>query len=122
MTFYCRKVGFNIVTFDYRGFGDSVPSLETNTVTRALEDVAAVTSWSLESGMGNVIIWGHSLGSALAVQFLSSAPALATCGLVLMSPFNNLQVGGIYELKIAADKFSKLFNVSFRRNIQVHFT
>ena len=110
------------MTFDYRGFGDSVPSLETNTVTRALEDVAAVTSWSLESGMGNVIIWGHSLGSALAVQFLSSAPALATCGLVLMSPFNNLQVGGIYELKIAADKFSKLFNVSFRRNIQVHFT
>ena len=45
------RQGFNVVTFDYRGFGDSIPSLETNTVARALEDVAAVTTWTLEAGV-----------------------------------------------------------------------
>ena len=96
-----RRFGFNIVTFDYRGFGDSVPSLETTTVARALEDVAAVTSWVLEAGVRNVIIWGHSLGSALAVHFLASPQAPAACGLVLMSPFNNLQ-DAMYDHKWAA--------------------
>ena len=33
------RQGFNVVTFDYRGFGDSIPSMETNTVARELEDV-----------------------------------------------------------------------------------
>ena len=86
-----RKLGFNVVTFDYRGFGDSVPTLATNTVARALEDVDAVMNWVLKAGVTKVIIWGHSLGSALAVHYLASPRAPAACGLVLMSPFNNFQ-------------------------------
>ena len=96
-----RRLGFNVVTFDYRGFGDSVPSLETNTVARAVEDVARVTSWVLEAGVRKVIIWGHSLGSALAVHFLASPQTPAACGLVLMSPFNNFQ-DAMYEHKWAS--------------------
>ena len=95
------RQGFNVVTFDYRGFGDSIPSLETNTVARALEDVAAVTTWTLEAGVSNIIIWGHSLGAALAVHFLASPQAPAACGLVLMSPFNNLQ-DAMYDHKWAS--------------------
>ena len=40
-------------------------------------------------------VWGHSLGAAIAVHFLASLSSMSPppphpCGLVLMSPFNNV--------------------------------
>ena len=101
-------LGFNVVTFDYRGFGDSVPTKDIPSINRTVEDTDFVYQWILDNHINkgnskdgkreiknNIIIFGHSLGSAVAVHFLSRLPAdsgtsLSPCGLILMSPFNNV--------------------------------
>ena len=98
-------LGFNVVTFDYRGFGDSVPSKNYPSINRTLEDTSTVFQWILENQVkkdkseqsqgekkSNILVFGHSLGSAVSVHFLSSRiSSISPCGLILMSPFNNVQ-------------------------------
>ena len=82
-----------MVTLDYRGFGDSVWS-GLITVDTVVTDVESVLAWLRENRQVSspILVWGHSLGSAVASSLLSllrhegSQPA----GLVLESPFNNM--------------------------------
>ena len=45
-------LGYNVVTFDYRGYGDSVPSAAAPSVARVVEDAGAVYSWLLANTAG----------------------------------------------------------------------
>lgn len=82
--------GLNVVTFDYRGYGDSTGILpdENSVVT----DAKAMLEWVEEHFKNHdVIIWGHSLGTGISVKMLSG---LKGCSdrvqkLVLESPFLN---------------------------------
>jgi len=87
-----RSFGYNIVTFDYRGFGDSSDTdLSVNSV---VDDAKFVFDWLQNGNDGNnenkILVLGHSLGSAVATHLLSKYSDLKTCGLVLMAPFNNM--------------------------------
>ena len=89
------KMGFNVVTFDYCGFGDSQGPMASE--ISVVEDTYAVLKW-VEEHFSNhhIFCWGHSLGTGIAVQLLSS---LENCshridGLVLESPFLNLAEAG----------------------------
>lgn len=84
-----QQEGFNVVTLDYRGYGDSVrPGLMT--VETLVRDVETVLAWLREnSAETQILVWGHSLGSAVACHVMSRAPG-PVCSLVLESAFNNL--------------------------------
>eukprot|EP00116_Pleurobrachia_bachei_P006074 sb/3466336/ len=89
---------YNLVTFDYRGFGDSPTEIPTNEDT-VVEDAFSVLEWAVETYPGKkVVVWGHSLGTGVSVKLLTSFKDKLddqsvidkpVHGLVLESPFLN---------------------------------
>lgn len=84
------RLGHHVITFDYRGFGNSqcYPSEQA-----MMEDALLVWTWLREKAPGaKIYIWGHSLGSAAATYL-----ALNLChvqdlpaGLILDAPFTTI--------------------------------
>ena len=59
-------LGYYVLAVDYRGYGDS--SIISPTETSCVTDARAALAW-LTAKLGDkvkVIIWGHSLGTAIA--------------------------------------------------------
>ncbi|WKY13664.1 hypothetical protein Q1695_004469 [Nippostrongylus brasiliensis] len=82
--------GYNVVAFDYRGFGDSDGHPTDTGVTM---DGRLVYNYVKQySGNNTVIIWGHSLGTAIATRAVKemSEEKKPPDGLVLEAPFSNL--------------------------------
>ena len=83
--------GYRVLTIDYRGFGDSGATLEAE--KSMVEDARSAVSWLRDSGrMGEsdrLIVWGHSMGAAVASLAVASSAAHVN-HLVLEAPFNNL--------------------------------
>ena len=82
---------FDIITFDYRGYGDS-----TNVNPDELgvvEDTIIVIKYANEKKRTDkLFIWGHSLGSAVATESLSVLnDTIKIDAVILESPFNNLR-------------------------------
>ncbi|XP_049882390.1 lysophosphatidylserine lipase ABHD12-like, partial [Pectinophora gossypiella] len=109
-----QELNFHVITFDYRGYGDSSPVRPTE--KGVVEDALEVYSWLLENlnqeDKPMVLLWGHSLGTAVAANMVSHMSELCQqvgkpClplpdGLVMEAPFNNLTE------EIVAHPFSKL--------------
>ncbi|XP_075987940.1 lysophosphatidylserine lipase ABHD12-like [Anticarsia gemmatalis] len=109
-----QELNFHVITFDYRGYGDSTRIRPTE--RGVVEDALAVYGWlhdSLnEENRPTVIVWGHSLGTAVAANM--SAHLAQLCeeqgrpplplpdAVVLEAPFNNLMD------EIESHPFSKL--------------
>jgi fermentation-respiration switch protein FrsA (DUF1100 family) len=75
-----RELGLNLLAFDYRGYGESegAPTeaglyKDADAAYRHLREVLGVAP-------GKIVIFGHSLGSAVAVDLASRVPA---AGLIL---------------------------------------
>ena len=84
------KLGYHVITFDYRGFGNSqcYPS-----ELGMMEDALLAWMWLRVKAPGaKIYIWGHSLGSA-AATYLAQNRCLAQdqlSGLILEAPFTNI--------------------------------
>ncbi|KAJ8708076.1 hypothetical protein PYW08_010442 [Mythimna loreyi] len=97
-----QELNFHVITFDYRGYGDSTNMRPTE--KGVVEDALAVYAWLndalSETERPPVIIWGHSLGTAVAANMTAHLSELCCeqgrpelpCpdALVLEAPFNNL--------------------------------
>jgi len=92
------RLGYHVLALDYRGFGDSSPvSLSGLTEDSVVADARAGLEW-VTSKLGDkaqVILWGHSLGSAIATKMvadfdLETGGNSSVAGLVLEAPFNNM--------------------------------
>jgi len=86
-----RKLGYHVIACDYRGYADSspVPPSETGVVLDAL----TVYNWVKQRiGKSKLIVWGHSLGTAVSSHLVSDLCLQGNRpnGLVLESPFNNI--------------------------------
>ena len=70
----CGKMQVHVVTFDYRGFADSTYVWPTS--EGVVTDATAVYRWILSQGVSpnRILVWGHSLGSGIAIRLLSSLP------------------------------------------------
>lgn len=83
---------YHVVTFDYRGYADS--TYESPSALGLSLDARFMYDWLLnQSGVtrDRLIIWGHSLGTAVAVRMLAELPQeLAPRRLVLEAPFDSL--------------------------------
>jgi len=73
----CRlsKYGFNVLIVDYRGFGNSVPGPPTERKAYADNEIAyqyLLKHWAITPGQ--TVIYGQSLGGAMAVELASHHP------------------------------------------------
>lgn len=82
----------HIVAFDYRGYGDST---YRNPTTKGLSsDAAFVYKWLLKQknvDKSRVTIWGHSLGTGVAIRMLAELPEeMQPKGLILEAGFDTI--------------------------------
>ena len=84
---YLRALGVNILAFDYRGFGESggEPS-ETGAYADAHAAYEMIRS-KYGASPKQVIVYGHSLGTGVAVELASSVEAGA---LILQAPYTSV--------------------------------
>lgn len=85
-----REKGSHVITFDYRGFGNSkcYPSERG-----MMEDALLVWNWVREHAPDSKIyVWGHSLGSAAATYLTKELGEAGSqpSGLILDAPFTNM--------------------------------
>ncbi|XP_063627456.1 lysophosphatidylserine lipase ABHD12-like [Cydia splendana] len=96
-----QKLNFHVIAFDYRGYGDSTYIRPTE--DGVVEDAFHMYSWIMDNVKQNspkVLIWGHSLGTAVASNLVANLEQLCErfkkkllplpYALVLESAFNNL--------------------------------
>jgi fermentation-respiration switch protein FrsA (DUF1100 family) len=106
-----RQLGLNLLAFDYRGYGESGGEPSEAGLYRDAD--AAYRYLTKERGIpaSQIIIFGHSLGSAVAVDLASRVPA---AGLVVEGAFTSATNRGqelypyIPVRWIAASRFSSL--------------
>jgi len=106
------SMGYHVVCFDYRGYGDSTGSPSE---AGLVHDALTVYKWILERrGDSRVFIWGHSLGTGVACHLGrkifdiidgGDAEIRAPDGVVLESPFSNLKE------EVREHKFAKPFRM-----------
>lgn len=89
---YNKRLDAHVITFDYRGYGDSTnvwPTPEGIT-----SDANSIYYWLIrQKGVHKkrVIIWGHSLGTAVNIRLISQLPeADNPRAVVLEAPFTSL--------------------------------
>ena len=86
-----REAGFAIVAVDYRGWGDSTPIVPTEASINADVQLAWAELQRRQPVPGRRVIFGHSMGGALAVSLASSLKRGNDYGaLVLESTFTRL--------------------------------
>jgi uncharacterized protein len=96
-----HALGFSVLGVDYRGFGRSTDVLPSETL--AHEDALAAWQWlARQRPDAPRVLYGHSLGSAIAVALAADAAVPAPAGLVLEGAFTSIP-----EL-IAASKYGWL--------------
>lgn len=81
-----KALGLNLATFDYRGYGESEGKPTEAGLYLDAEAAYAFLRDSLGVPAGSIVIFGHSLGSAVAVDLASRVPAR---GLVLEGAFSS---------------------------------
>lgn len=81
-----RALGLNVLSFDYRGFGHSSGVASEQHI---YEDAESAYEALIRRGISpaRIIIWGHSLGSAPAVELATRRPAAM---LVLFGAFTSI--------------------------------
>lgn len=87
-----RNNGFHVVTFDYRGYGDSDG---WPTEKGVIDDTVTVYKWVVEqmhSPKCKLYVWGHSLGTAIATQAVHQIELeeyTGPTGVILEAPFTS---------------------------------
>jgi abhydrolase domain-containing protein 12 len=90
---WSSRMGCNALIIDYRGFGDSSGTPSEEGLNK---DAWAAYDYLLEHGAQSkdVLVVGHSLGTAVATRFVKEVEENggSVKGLVLQAPFSNLKV------------------------------
>ncbi len=84
-----KKMGYNIVLFDYRGYGQSTGEIKSE--EDIYQDAESVYKYLVEKKkipQNSIIFWGQSLGGAIAMEMAKRHPADK---LILESTFTNLE-------------------------------
>jgi len=71
--------GWNVLLFDYRSYGKSSAASEGLSEASLQSDAKGAYDWLRSKGIApkNIVIWGHSLGSAVAAGLASEREAAA---------------------------------------------
>ncbi|MDQ8165393.1 MAG: alpha/beta hydrolase [Gemmatimonadota bacterium] len=84
------RAGFDVLTYDYRGFGKSTGKSEDETTLIADAQAAlAFFAARIPGGVARIVSYGHSLGSAPAIALAAANPGMRA--LIAESGFSNGQ-------------------------------
>jgi len=87
-----QNMDCHVITFDYRGFGDS-SDIEAISETTLVEDGLTMVHW-VQNNVSNsqFYVWGHSLGAAVLVHTMYEYKdnPIQPQGIVLEAGFNNM--------------------------------
>lgn len=84
-----EKLDAHIITFDYRGYGDS--SNVSPTEAGIVEDTNHVYEWLLKRvHPSRILVWGHSLGTGVGVAFTHKLTSNLPAALILEAPFTRV--------------------------------
>ncbi len=84
------RAGFDVLTYDYRGFGKSTG--KSNDETTLIADAQAAYAFfaaRIPGGAARIVSYGHSLGSAPAIALAAANPGMRA--LIVESGFSNGQ-------------------------------
>jgi pimeloyl-ACP methyl ester carboxylesterase len=84
-----RSAGFSVLGVDYRGWGESSPQVPSEHSIMQDAQVAWTELQKLQPVAHQRFIYGHSMGSGVAVNLASHLPASDYAGLVLESAFTS---------------------------------
>ena len=85
-----QKLGYSIFLFDYRGFGQSKGEFPTE--SQVYEDAEAVWNYLTQERKipaNQIIIYGHSIGGAIAIDLAAQHPEAAL--LIVQSSFTSMR-------------------------------
>jgi fermentation-respiration switch protein FrsA (DUF1100 family) len=74
---FARDIGLNLFAFDYRGFGESEGAPSERGVYDDAESAYRFLRDSLRVPAEQIVVFGHSLGSGVAIELASRVPAAA---------------------------------------------
>ncbi|MDY7004488.1 MAG: alpha/beta hydrolase [Cyanobacteriota bacterium] len=97
-----QKLGFDVLLIDYRGYGRSRGNFPSE--AQIYQDVEIVWNYLVnqrEINPQNILVYGHSLGGAIAIELATRHPEMA--GLIIQSSFSSMQGmvdyrGGMYRI------------------------
>lgn len=82
-----RRAGFSVMAIDYRGYGESALRLPSETSVYADAGLAWTHFLNLTPNASRHLLYGHSLGSAIAIDLAGRAPRLD--GLIVDGAFTS---------------------------------
>ncbi|NEP86428.1 MAG: alpha/beta hydrolase [Okeania sp. SIO2C2] len=85
-----QKLGFDVLLIDYRGYGRSKGNFPSE--AQIYQDVEIVWNYLVnqrEINPQNILVYGHSLGGAIAIELAIRHPKMA--GLIIQSSFTSMQ-------------------------------
>lgn len=96
-----HKLGFDVLLIDYRGYGLSKGNFPSE--AQIYEDIEIVWNYLLDQrqiNTENILVYGHSLGGAIAIELATRYPQMA--GLIIKSSFTSIEnivnyKGGVYK-------------------------
>jgi pimeloyl-ACP methyl ester carboxylesterase len=96
-----RELGYSVLMIDYRGYGASDGPFPSEAAV--YEDAEAAWRHLMQAGAkaGDVFIYGHSLGAAIAIELALHHPEAA--GLIAESAFTS-----IYDLALLSPQYAML--------------
>jgi len=96
-----HKLGFDVLLIDYRGYGLSTGNFPSE--AQIYQDIEIVWNYLVDIrkiNPQNILVYGHSLGGAIAIELATRYPQMA--GLIIKSSFTSMEnmvnsQGGIYK-------------------------
>jgi len=87
-----NELKYHVFAFDYRGYGDSTGRPTEQGLVR---DARFIYDWihKFDNGRRKIYLWGHSLGTAVAVQLaarLSDDESTSLGGIIMEGAFTNI--------------------------------
>jgi pimeloyl-ACP methyl ester carboxylesterase len=106
-----RELGYSVLMIDYRGYGASDGPFPSEAAV--YEDAEAGWRHLMRAGAnpGEVFIYGHSLGAAIAIELAVRHPEAA--GLIAESAFTSIQDLALLEPQYAVLPLEQLLNQRF---------
>lgn len=105
---FYHSLGFSILAFDYRGYGQSIAAdnIPTPTESSTYADVEAAWQYLINTRQlkpHDITVYGHSMGGAIAIELASRYPQVAR--LIIESSFTTMKDA------VDAKKMYRLFPV-----------